>query len=112
MTNTGFQSVFDAALRDYGVQTGIKLIDHRLSRELEMCNSIDSITYFLQQQARNIGKNQGHDSKLMKSLKPTVNVLYILKTTVTFREDISPVFAAFAILLGVGLLLRPLCVFL
>jgi len=89
MSNPVLQSVFNAALRDYEVQTGIKLIDHPLSRELGKCNSVDTITTFLQQQARNIGEIRGHDSKLMKSLKPTVNVLYILTTTtVTFREDI------------------------
>lgn len=87
-----FQSVFNAALHDYEVQTGIKLIGHLLSRELEMCNSIDSVTTFLQQQARNIGEIRGDDSKLMESLKPTVNILYILTTTaITFRENISPV---------------------
>jgi hypothetical protein len=67
---------------------GVKLIDNLLSRELEKCNSIDSITTFLQQQARNVGEIRGHDSKLTKSLEPTVNILYIL-TTATFREDIS-----------------------
>jgi hypothetical protein len=89
MSNPVFQSVFSAALRDYEVQTGIKLNDHLLRRELEKCNSIDSITTFLQQQTRNIGEIRGHDSKFMISLKPTVDILYILTTTTTFREAIS-----------------------
>ncbi len=89
MSNPVFQSVFNNALRDYEVQTGIKLIDHLLRRELEKCNSIDSITTFLQQQARSIGEIRGHDSKLMISLKPTVDILYTLTTTTTFREAIS-----------------------
>lgn len=89
LSNPEFQSVFNAALRDYEVQTGIKLIDHLFRRELERCNTIDSITTFLQQQERNIGESRGQDSKLMISLKPTVNILYILTTTITFREAIS-----------------------
>ena len=89
MSNPVFQSVFNAALRDYEVQTGIKLIDHLLRRELEKCNSIDSITAFLQQQTRDIGEIRGKDGNLIESLKPTVNVLYILTTTTTFREAIS-----------------------
>lgn len=45
MSNLVFQSVFNAALQDYEVQAGIKLVGHLLSRELEMCNSVRYIEW-------------------------------------------------------------------
>ena len=46
------QSLFEAALHNYEEQTGMKLIDHPLARQLENCNSVESITEVLQEQAR------------------------------------------------------------
>jgi hypothetical protein len=46
--------------------------------ELAKCNSVDSITTSLQQQAGDIGEIRGHDCKMMESLQPTVNMLYVL----------------------------------
>jgi hypothetical protein len=38
-----FQALFNTTLQDYESQTGTRLINHRLAKKLESCNSVDSI---------------------------------------------------------------------
>jgi hypothetical protein len=74
------QSLFDAALRDYEKQTGMKLIEHPLARQLEICNTVESITAVLQEQARAFSEFRRDDDKVMKPLKRVVHVLHALST--------------------------------
>ena len=90
------QSLFDAALDNYEQQTGMKLIDHPLARQLEDCNSVESITAVLQNQARAFTGFRRDDGKLMKPLKHVVHVLHALSTSLVrwtglhFQASISP----------------------
>jgi hypothetical protein len=69
----GLRSLFDAALEAYQGQTGMNLSDH--------CNSVDSITTLLQEQARAFGESQDDHGRMVKSLKLVVPVLSALSST-------------------------------
>ena len=75
-----FRDLFNAALQDYQNQTGNSLIDHPFAKKLESCNSVDSITSILEEQAQIFRDFRGDDGKLVKSIKYSVNVLYTLST--------------------------------
>jgi hypothetical protein len=77
-----FQQLFDAALQDYERQTGTKLVDHPLAKQLEACESVDSVTNVLQEQARGFQQSSGDHGKIMKSLKYAVDILDRLSTNV------------------------------
>ncbi len=47
-----FQAIFDSSLNDYERQTGITLAEHPLAKQLQTCQSVESITVLLQEQAR------------------------------------------------------------
>ena len=79
------QSLFEAALHNYEEQTGMKLIDHPLARQLETCNSIESITEVLQEQARAFTEFRRDDTKVMKPLKRVVHVVHALSTSFVCR---------------------------
>ncbi|KAH9995289.1 hypothetical protein BJV77DRAFT_239263 [Russula vinacea] len=66
--------------RDYENKTGIKLADDPFAKKFENCDSVDSITAILQEQAQIFRKFRGDDGKLMKSLKASVDVLYTFLT--------------------------------
>ena len=79
--SSSFEDLFDAALKDYQNQTRTSLVDHPFAKQLESCDSADSITAVLQEQAQIIRDFRGDDGKLMKSVKYSVNILYTLSTT-------------------------------
>ena len=83
------QLLFDAALQSYEKQTGMKLIDHPLARQLENCHSVASVMDILQQQARRLTEFRGDDGRVMKSLKRAVHVLHALSTSTTLGEGIG-----------------------
>jgi hypothetical protein len=92
MSNTSgslFQSLFDAALESYENQTGMKLIDHPLARQLENCHAVDDIMDVLQQQAHAFTEFRGEDGKVKKSLKRAVHILHALFTSKTFVEGVG-----------------------
>ena len=99
-----FQSLFDVALQDYEKQTGTKLADHPLARQLEACDSVDSVTSFLQERARAFQEFRGKDGKCMRSLKRVVYVLYTLSTNAALGESIGLVVCR-EIILGISRLL-------
>jgi hypothetical protein len=84
-----FQSLFDVALQDYEKQTGTKLAEHPLAKQLETCDSVDSVTSFLQERARSFNEFRGADGKFMRSLKRVVYVLYTLSTNAALGESIG-----------------------
>ena len=88
-SSSRLQFLFEAALEGYERQTGVKLIDHPLFRQLENCNSIESITAVLQDQARLFSQFRGDDGKVMKSLKSTVHVLRGLSASTTLGKGIG-----------------------
>jgi hypothetical protein len=126
-SDTRLQLLFDAALQSYEKQTGFKLIDHPLAKQLENCHAVDSVMDILQHQARAFFRFREDDGKIMRSLRRVVNVLHALSTSTTLGEGIGlvrlmlyscfqfpmlllqafpsakPIFAAFGILLAVRL---------
>jgi hypothetical protein len=74
-SSTTLQALFDAALQDYKDKTGNTLIDHPIARQLETCESVDSITSILQEQARSFREFRENDGTLMKALNSSVDVL-------------------------------------
>jgi hypothetical protein len=77
---SSFQTLFSAALQDYQSHTGNSLIDHPLVKQLESCDSVDSITAILQEKAEIFRDFRGDDGKLIQSMKYSVNILYTLST--------------------------------
>ena len=88
-SSSSFQSLFIAALQDYGNQTGTKLDEHPIAKQLEKCETVDSITSVLQEQAREFREFRGEDGKVMKSLKSAIHVLYTLSTSTALGEGIG-----------------------
>ena len=86
------QSLFDAALHDYEKQTGMKLVEDPLARQLENCNSVDSIIAILQEQARAFTQFRRHDDKVMKPLKRVVQVTHALSTSLVRRVGLLGIY--------------------
>lgn len=84
-----FQSIFDAALREYETRVGINLVGHPLSVKLERCNCVDSVAAVLEEQASAFREFRGDDGKVMKWLKRAVHVLHALSTSGVFGEGIG-----------------------
>ena len=85
-SSSSLRDLFDTALQDYEIQTGTSLVDHPFAKQLEACDSVDSITAVLQEQAQIFRKFRGDDGKIMKSLKCSIDVLYTLSVS---TESIS-----------------------
>jgi hypothetical protein len=84
------QVLFDTALQSNEDQTGMKLIDHPLAKQLEDCHSVDSIMDILQHQGRAFTEFRGDSSsKLMKPLKRAIHVLYALSSSTTLGEGVG-----------------------
>ena len=83
---TVFESLFQSALDEYEKQTGINLVGHPLAIRLEGCNSIDSITEVLQEQAHSFREFRGGNNKILKSLRRAVQVLHKLSGFVIIDE--------------------------
>ena len=88
-SDTRLQFLFDAALQSYEKQTGLKLIDHPLARQLENCHTVDSVMEILQHQARALTGFREDDGRVMSSLKRIVHVLHALSTTTILGEGIG-----------------------
>ena len=74
-SSTALQALFNAALQDYKDKTGNTLTDHPIAEQLETCESVDSITAILQEQAQSFREFRENDGRLMKALKSSVDVL-------------------------------------
>lgn len=77
-----FEGIFNAAVREYEKQTGTKFTKHPLAEKLLACNSADSITDILEEQAQKFHKFEGNKGTIMKSIKISVDVLYTLSSKV------------------------------
>ena len=84
-----FQVLFESALQDYQNQTGTALPNHPLAEKLQYCDSVESITAVLQEQAKAFSEFRGDDGKFMKSLKGVVSVLYMLSASTALGEAIG-----------------------
>ena len=85
-SGTRLQLLFDAALHSYEKETGLKLIDHSLVRQLDNCHTVDSVMDILRHQVLTFTGFRGDDGKTMRSLKRVVHVLHALSTCTTLGE--------------------------
>ena len=81
--------LYNSALQDYTTQTGTNLVDHPFAKQLEKCESVDSITSLLQQHLRKFLEFRREDGRITKSLKCAVHVLYTLSTSTVLGEGIG-----------------------
>ena len=81
-----FQALFESALLDYKNKTGIMLASHPFAEQLQKCRSVDSVSTFLQEQARAFSEFRESDN-IMKSLKSVVSVLSRVSAVVTLGQD-------------------------
>jgi hypothetical protein len=88
-SSTTFQALFDAALQDYKDKTGNTLTDHPIAKQLETCESVNSITAILQDQARNFREFRKSDGRLMKALNSSVGVLCAPSISSALNEAIG-----------------------
>jgi len=85
------QALFESALQDYEKQTGIPLANHHpLAEQLQNCQSIESVSALLQEQAQAFSTFQGSD-KIFKSLKSVVSTLSKVSATATLGQAIGMV---------------------
>ena len=80
--------LFESALKDYKRQTGIELANHPLAERLQDCNSVESVTAILREQAQDF-KDFREKDKLLKPLKRVLTVLDILSSAVYFVQDVG-----------------------
>jgi hypothetical protein len=85
-----FRGLFDAALRDYEKTTNVTLANHPISEQLQNCHSVEPIIALLQDQARELGDFPRGD-EIMKSIKNTVSVLFVLASTVALGGDATDI---------------------
>ena len=74
-SSSTFRIIFDDALQEYKDKTGNTLIDHPIAKQLETCESVNSIANILQEQARSFREFRENDGKLIKALNSSVDVL-------------------------------------
>ena len=85
-----FQAVFESALQDYEKQTGISLANHPLAGQLQNCQSVESVTTLLQEEAQSFSKFRESD-KIFKSLKGVVSALSGVSAITAFGQAFSTV---------------------
>jgi hypothetical protein len=90
-SSSSFQVLFAAALQDYEIRTRISLVNHPFAKQLEECDSLDSIIAILREQAKGFREFKGDNGKLMKSVKCSVDILYILSTSTVLGESVGVV---------------------
>jgi hypothetical protein len=87
---SNFTTLFEFALEDYAKQTGKPWAEHPIAEQLEQCYSLESVSGVLQEQAQAFTRSRGN-SRIVKSLKSAISVLYTLSTNDTLRDSISVV---------------------
>ena len=81
-----FRALLEGALQSYEKKAGVTLADHPLAVQLRSCDSVESITAFLQGQAQIFSGFQGHD-RAMNAIKSTVSILTRLSATASLAID-------------------------
>jgi hypothetical protein len=90
-SSSTFQDLFNTALQDYKDKTGNSLIDHSIAEQLKTCNSVNSITTILQEQAQSFREFRGNNGRLMKALNCTVDILCSLSISSALNGAIGSV---------------------
>jgi hypothetical protein len=93
-SSSTFQALFNVALQDYKDKTGNSLIDHPVAKQLETCDSVDSITTILQEQAQSFREFRENDGKVGKALNTSIDILCLPSISSVLNE-------------GIGFIVRP-----
>jgi hypothetical protein len=101
------QALFNAALQDYKDKTGNSLADHPFARRLQECNSVESISTILEEQARVFREFRDH-GKLINLLKRLSDILGSPFISTVLGEGIGLVVRPKSICWCTPLLIRPL----
>jgi hypothetical protein len=80
--------LFEAALEDYRQQTGIELPEHPLAGRLQDCNSVESVTAILREQAQDFKEFRERDN-VLKPLKKVLTVLHRLSAAGDYAQDVG-----------------------
>jgi hypothetical protein len=83
-----FQALFEAALRDYEKQTGITLAKHTFAEQLESCDSAESVTAVLNEQARAFNAFR-EGNKVTKLLKNVVSASCMLSACANLGQSVG-----------------------
>jgi hypothetical protein len=87
-SSSTFQALFNTALQDYEDKTGSSLVDHPFAKQFQECDSVESITTILEEQARIFREFRDH-GKLVNSLKRLVDVLCSPFVTTVLEKGID-----------------------
>jgi hypothetical protein len=85
-----FQTLYESALQDYEIQTGIPLADHPLAHQLQNCQSVESVAALLQEQAQALNKF-GESDKIFKPLKGVVSALSGVSAIIALSQTVGMV---------------------
>ena len=85
--SSNFQTLFNAALAKYTMQTGKDLRHHPLADRIDNCDGPDSILDIFQEQAREFDEFRKGDTKLFKWLGPVVKVLDALSSNEVLSDS-------------------------
>jgi hypothetical protein len=80
--------LFEPALKDYKQQTGIELAKHPLAERLQDCNTVESVTAVLREQAQDFKEFREKD-KVLKPLKKVLTVLHMLPSAADFAQRVG-----------------------
>ena len=80
--------LFEAALQEYEKHTGIALPKHPLAEKFQNCDSVESVTAVLREQAQAFHEFR-EDDKVSKLLKTVLSVLYKLSAAANFGPAIG-----------------------
>ena len=103
VSSSHFQSILDAALSEYKKKVGNDLLDNSLAQELQNCASVEDVLDKIQYQAEAFDKFKNGDKRLMKWIRPSVEVLYAISSTLgagvsivrSIRDDLRCVVTSF-----------------
>jgi hypothetical protein len=80
-SSANFQLIINNALDKYKKRTKNDLITHPLAAQIQSCHSPGAILAILQQQVQGPDQSRSSDERWSKWLDPTVNVIYVLSST-------------------------------
>src|SRR6267154_237567 len=89
-SSSTFQALFNTALQNYKDKTGSSLVDHPFAHQFQECDSVESITTILEEQARMIFRESRDHGQLVNSLKRLVKVLCSPFFTTVLDKGIGP----------------------
>ena len=79
--SSNFQLIINNALDNYKKYTKNDLTTHPLTAQLQSCNSPGDILAILHQQIHELDQSRSTDERWSRWLDPTVNVIYVLSST-------------------------------